>query len=217
MKRETIIEKLPSHADCFTKIISDIIFVRDYKHHDIVGDTQNRGVVVDNNPDPDWASVVLYNAMPACLAIDSDCFSENALPRQEAGNYASQCECVIFPADGNDDDWVLFIETKYTDSVETARREGINYPKKMFSQIKSTVSYFRQMGILDKSKKVYAIMSYPKLLEPFDSWNFPIEDIDEETGNVQQLTIVDILFRYKIHLRATNQAHIKSAKRIKLC
>ena len=35
MKRETIIEKLPSHAGCFTSIQSATIYVRDYKHHDL--------------------------------------------------------------------------------------------------------------------------------------------------------------------------------------
>ena len=216
MKRKTIIEKLPLHSECFNVILSATIYVRDYKHHDLSVNDQNRGIVIDANPDPEWSSVVLHNSMPDQLSVESDCFPENALPNEEVGSYASQCECVIFPADGNDDDWVLFIETKYTDNAETAQRSDVNYPKKMFSQIKSTVRYFRNKGILSENKKVHAIMSYPKLLEPFDSWNFPLEDIDEETGDVIQLTTEDVLQRYKIHLRSTNHALIKSAKRIKL-
>ena len=89
-------------------------------------------------------------------------------------------------------------------------------PSKMFSQIKSTVCYFRKIGLLDQDKKVHAIMSYPKLLEPFDSWNFPLTIKDDETGDELQLTTNAILEKYKIHLRSTNQALIKSAKRIKL-
>lgn len=216
MKRETIVEKLSSHADCFKSILSATIYIRDYKYHDLAADILNRGVVVDDNPDPEWASVVLENAMPERLAIDVDCFPENALPNEEAGSHASQCECVIFPADGNDEDWLLFIETKYTDSEEVAQKDDVNYPKKMFSQIKSTVNYFRQKGIIASDKRVHAIMSYPKLLEPFDSWNIPLEDVDEETGDVLQLTTEEIMQRYKIHLRPTNHALIKSAKRIKL-
>lgn len=218
MKRETIIEKLPTHADCFKEILSAVIYIRDYKHYDLdlAEDTQNRGVVIDDNPDPEWASVVLNNAMSDTLTIDSDSFPENALPEEEAGKQASQCECVIFPADGNEEDWVLFIETKYTDSEEVAKKEDVNYPKKMFSQIKSTVSYFRRKGIIDDNKRVHAIMSYPKLLEPFDGWNLPVEVEDEETGDVLQLTTEDILTKYKIHLRPTNHAFIKSPKRIKL-
>lgn len=216
MKRETIVEKLPLHADCFKSILSATIYIRDYKHHDLAADIQNRGIVIDDNPDPEWASVVLENAMPESLAIDADCFPENALPNEEAGSHASQCECVIFPADGNDEDWLLFIETKYTDSEKVAQREDVNYPKKMFGQIKSTVNYFRQKGIIASDKRVHAIMSYPKLLEPFDSWNIPLEDVDEETGDVLQLTTEEIMQRYKIHLRPTNHARIKSAKRINL-
>lgn len=218
MKRETIIDKLPSHAECFKTIRSAKIYIRDYKHYDLdlARNNENRGVVIDDNPDPNWASVVLENAMFDGLAIDADCFPENALPNEEAGSHASQCECVIFPADGNDEDWLLFIETKYTDSEEVAQKDDVNYPKKMFSQIKSTVNYFRQEGIIASDKRVHAIMSYPKLLEPFDSWNIPLEDVDEETGDVLQLTTEEIMQRYKIHLRPTNHALIKSAKRIKL-
>lgn len=216
MNRETIVEKLPSHADCFKSILSATIYIRDYKHHDLAADIQNRGVVIDDNPDPEWASVVLENAIPDSLAIDADCFPENALPNEEAGSHASQCECVIFPADGNDEDWLLFIETKYTDSENVAQKEDVNYPKKMFSQIKSTVNYFRQKGIIASDKRVHAIMSYPKLLEPFDSWNIPLEDVDEGTGDVLQLTTEEIMQRYKIHIRPTNHAQIISAKRIKL-
>ena len=216
MNRETIVEKLPSHADCFKTILSATIYIRDYKHHDLSADILNRGIVIDDNSDPEWASVVLENAQFDTLPIDSDSFPENALPNPEAGSHASQCECVIFPADGNDDDWLLFIETKYTDSEEVAKKADVNYPKKMFSQIKSTVKYFRQKGIIENNKRVHAIMSYPKLLEPFDSWNIPLEDVDEETGDVLHLTTEEILQRYKIHLRPTNHALIKSAKRIKL-
>lgn len=216
MKRETIVEKLPSHADCFKSILSATIYIRDYKHHDLSVAIRNRGIVIDDNPDPEWASVVLENVMFDRLLVDSDCFPENALPNEEAGSHASQCECVIFPADGNDDDWLLFIETKYSDSEEIAKKDGVNYPKKMFSQIKSTVNYFRKKGIIENNKRVHAIMSYPKLLEPFDSWNIPLEDVDEETGDVLQLTTEEILQRYKIHLRPTNHALIKSSKRIKL-
>lgn len=216
MNRKTIVEKKSSHADCFKSILSATIYIRDYKHHDLAADIRNRGVVIDDNLDPEWASVVLENAIPDSLAIDADCFPENALPNEEAGSHASQCECVIFPADGNEEDWLLFIETKYTDSENVAQKEDVNYPKKMFSQIKSTVNYFRQKGIIASDKRVHAIMSYPKLLEPFDSWNIPLEDVDEGTGDVLQLTTEEIMQRYKIHIRPTNHAQIKSAKRIKL-
>ena len=216
MKRETIVKELPLHSDCFKSILSATIYIRDYKHHDLEAGIQNRGVVIDDSDDPDCASVVLVNEMPGVLAIDADCFPENALPEEEVGRYASQCECVIFPFDGSDDDWLLFIETKYTDNREVAQKGDVNYPKKMFAQIKSTVNYFRQKGIIAGNKRVYAIMSYPKLLEPFDSWNFPLEDRDEDTGDILQLSTEEIIRRYKIHLRSTNHAHIKSPKRIHL-
>lgn len=218
MKRETITDKLPSHTECFKSILSAKIYIRDYKHYDLVlaRNIDNRGVVIDDKPDPNWASVVLDNSMPESLVVDADCFPENALPEDKAGIHASQCECIIFPADGIDDDWVLFVETKYTESAEIAKDEKVKYPKKMFTQIKSTISYFRRKEIIDANKRVHAIMSYPKLLEPFDGWNLPVEVEDEETGDVLQLTTEEILQRYKIHLRPTNHAQIISPKRIRL-
>lgn len=49
MNRKTIVEKMPSHADCFKSILSATICIRDYKHHDLAADIQNRGVVIDDN------------------------------------------------------------------------------------------------------------------------------------------------------------------------
>ena len=52
MKRETIIDKLPSHAECFKTIRSAKIYIRDYKHYDLdlARNNENRGVVIDDNP-----------------------------------------------------------------------------------------------------------------------------------------------------------------------
>lgn len=215
MNKERIIHVLPGHRTRFTSIQSEEMYVRDYKHHDLkLEGTENRGVVIESCPDPEWDSVVIYNAMADKLAIDFDSFPENALPEEEAGKHASQCECVLFPADGSDEDWVLFIETKYTPSAEIAQRDTVNYPAKMFSQIKSTVEYFRRRGILPSERKVHAIMSFPKLLEPFDGWAFPVVIEDKKDGNIESLSVEDILSRYKIHIRSTNHALIRSPKRI---
>lgn len=217
MDQALIISILPHHRDRFKIITAERLYVRDYKHYDLtIAAEDNRGVVIESNPDPEWDSVTLFNQKPGELFVVFDSFPENALPEDEVGKYASQCECVLFPADGNENDWLLFIETKYTQSEETAHSPAVNYPGKMFSQIRSTVDYFRRKGILPLEQKVYAIMSFPKLLEPFDSWAFPVAVEDQENGQVDYLTIIDILTKYRIHIRSTNQAHIISPKRIKL-
>ena len=102
---------------------------------------------------------------------------------------------------------MLFIETKYAENLEKAQKKEADYPNKMVIQIKDTVRYFRNNGIISNDKVVYAIISFPNLVEEFGSWVFPIikEDGTEES-------ILDILLNDKIIIRATNNAQIINEK-----
>lgn len=77
----------------------------------------------------------------------------------------------------------------------------------MVGQIKETVKYFRNKDIIPPDKIVYAIISFPNLVEEFSSWVFPIirQDGTEES-------ILDILQNDRIIIRATNNAQIINAK-----
>lgn len=65
----------------------------------------------------------------------------------------------------------------------------------MVTQIKATVRYFRNNGIISNDKVVYVIISFPNLVEEFGSWVFPIikEDGTEES-------ILDILLNEQLLL-----------------
>lgn len=146
--------------------------------------------------------VHLENKVPISVWFDG--FKNNALPLT-VGSHNKQCECVIFPESCNETDWVLFIEMKYANDLKNAFREVRNYPNGMIEQIIETVSYFREKGIIDIDKRVNAIVSFPNLIEEFNSVFF-----------TNTPSIDEILNEYKILIRATNFAIIKSEKRISL-
>ena len=65
---------------------------------------------------------------------------------------------------------------------------------------------FKKKEILPKNKKVFAIVSFPKLIEPFSEAFFTRSN----------LTIEEISINYKILLRPTNNGVIKSQNKIKI-
>ena len=146
--------------------------------------------------------VLLENKNEITVCFDG--FEQNALEISK-GYYSRQCECVVFPTACSENDWVLFIETKYTNDVVSAFREEHDYPNCMISQIVDTVNFFRDKGILESWRRATAIVSFPNLVEAFNSTFF--------TGAISEL---DILKEHNILIRATNSANIISAKRIKL-
>ena len=199
--KERIIAALPAHAACFTQCNGAVMYVRDMK-------PVNGGSATIDNNNGVVAAVELHN--PLLVELDFDAFPDNALPI-DGGNHEKQCECVLFPEGADQNEWVLFIETKYVNNLQNAQKKEYGYPHLMVTQIKKTVEYFRAKQILSQDKRVYAIVSYPTLEEGFESWCFPLKHDD---GTLE--SIEDILMTDKIHIRATNSAFIKSVKRLKL-
>lgn len=172
------------------------IYVVDYKK-------STGGEVEINCEQPKEKSVFLDN-FPQ-IEIYYRAFLDNAL-EIETGNYAKQCECILFPSVYDENNWILLIETKYTNDIKSAFDEEVDYPNAMIKQIISTVKFLRDNDILPQRKRVNAILSFPTLLEDFS-----------ETFYARcNPTIEDILYDHRILMRATNSAVIKSEKRIKL-
>lgn len=146
-------------------------------------------------------SVCLKN--DSAMSILVDAFGENALQYSKKKK-ARQCECVIFPDNYKDTDWVLFVEMKYAENEIAAFRKENDYPNNMIEQIKQTVQFFKDKNILSKEKEVYAIVSFPNLLSSFNSTIFSHKVID------------DIFLDYGIIIRGTNNAEIISSDNIKL-
>ncbi len=172
------------------------IYIVDYKN-------SSGGAVALLEQEPtEIKSVYLENKKP--IGVYFDGFKDNALPIAK-GEHSKQCECVLFPQTCNDKDWILFIETKYTNDLRSAFDENHDYPNGMINQIIQTVQYFRAKQIIAPNRRVHAIVSFPNLIEAFNSTFFKGE-----------LSIEDILIKHKILVRATNSAIIKSEKRISL-
>ncbi len=186
---------LPEH----TLVASDApeLFIVDYKK-------LNGGNVelLEEKP-TEINSVYLENRKPTPVYFDG--FQENALPL-DVGRYNKQCECVLFPTACNESDWILFVETKYANNLRAAFDENHDYPNCMVKQILETVQYFRAKKIIAQGRRVTAIVSFPNLIQPFNSTVFKRDN----------LSIEEILIKHKVLIRATNSAIIKSEKRISL-
>lgn len=190
--KDSIERELPLHV--LEKLNSPNYYIVDYKNI-------NGGEVrILTNLPSDINSVNIEN--PNSTEIYFDGFSENAL-EIEVGLYSRQCECVIFPSLFNDKSWILFIETKYTNDLESAFKENNDYPNCMIEQILASVKFFRERGIIGENRRVTAIASFPNLIEAFNSTFF-------SAGRAS-----DILLTHKVLIRATNKGVIKSNQRFK--
>lgn len=192
--KESIERELPDHN--ISQSSSKNIYIVDYKN-------LNNGDVLLLEKDPEEIKCVYLdngNEIPVYF----DGFKDNALVISK-GNHSAQCECIIFPTNCDESDWVLFIECKYTQDLKSATDVKNGYPQKMISQIIDTVTFFRTKGILHEKKRASAIVAFPNLMEEFNSTFF-----------VGEVTELDILKEHNILIRATNSAAIKSPKRITL-
>jgi hypothetical protein len=185
---------LPTHTLCISN--STKLYIVDYKNLNL------REVTLLEEEPIEIKYVLLENKQPISVYFDG--FVDNALPIS-TGNYSKQCECVLFPASCGEDDWILFIETKYSTNLENAFRKENDYPNCMINQIIETVKYFRAKGIIAENRRVNAIVSFPNLIDEFNATFF--------TG---ELSVEQILLDYKILIRATNSGIIKSEKRLTL-
>ena len=191
---EKLLGVLPEHKDYLDSLQGKVLYVADWKD-------ENNGGISFTDYDVERAAVRLLN--PSMLSVFCDKFPENALPLKK-GCFSQQCECILFPQDEAEDtdDWRLFIETKYAKDEAKARDERNNYPQKMVGQIEATVEYFRNKGILEENKVVYAIVSFP-MLDNYNAW-------------FDQNLIHEALAKHQIIVRATNQAKILNKKIILL-
>ena len=195
--KNRLLAQLPDHS-AFTHTIDEPhLYIVDWK------DYKNGKVEISGIEKPDIKAVHLINENR--IEIFFDGFPENALPITKKRR-SKQCECVIFPNNSNQEEWVLFIETKYAQNLSIAQNKRINYPYQMVQQIKATVAYFRMKKIIATDKIVHAIISFPNLIDNFNSWTFPI--IHEG----QEESVLDILQNDKIIIRATNKAQIQDEK-----
>ena len=179
------------------QIQSSAIYIIDRKHRD-------GGSVQILDQEPDMAYILLKNEPQ--IEVVYVAFMDNALKVNTPQGQVEQCEAVLFPASMADENWFLFVETKYAADFKAALASDRNYPDKMINQIISTVGYFRDKAILAQDKQVQAIIAFPNLLEPFSEALFARAKLDQATISIQ----------YRITLKAVNEGDIRSPKRLKL-
>lgn len=142
-------------------INSEYIYIADYAN-------QSNGCVVVCEDCPEDIEAVIINNSKEVVEVHYDAFLHDALKICKKTS-EKQCECFLFPSSMNDEDWMLFIETKYTDSEYSAQQ----YPSGAVDQIGKTVLFLREKGIIGTDKEVHGIISFPQIQSPFTDmyWN----------------------------------------------
>ena len=191
--KNRLLAQLPQHKTCLCSIYNPHLYIVDWKDY-------NKGAVEISGAQRNVINAV-HILNENNVKVFFDAFPENALPITKKKR-SRQCECVVFPITCDQDEWILFIETKYANSIHAAKNPDSDYPYCMVRQIKETVSYFRMKGIISENKILHAILAFPNLMEGFNSWVFPIKHDGIEES------ILDIRINDKIIIRATNHAQI---------
>ncbi len=199
--KDKLLEILPNDKHTFHEVNYPEIHIVDWKDID-----NTQGIKVYNEKHEEISSVCLFNSKELDISIDA--FGENALP-VSIGVQASQCECVSFPTNFKQNSWILALETKYANNKEAAfriRKDDVNYPEKMVSQIISTVEYLREKEIIEKDRLVHAIISFPILVYDFNSTLFSLVP--------DEYSIENLIVNKRIRIMGCNAARIRSTKKI---
>lgn len=197
--KNRLLRALPRHKSTLRTVSGHPLYIVDWSADE---GAPSDAVEVFPSPPAGLRAVRVDNERGVELLFDG--FGKNALPFTRS-TYSKQCECVLFPVGCDREEWVLFVETKYARDLAAAQKPEANYPCRMVEQIKATVAYFRSRGILAADKVVRAIVSFPNLVQEFDSWVFPVRHPD---GTLE--TVMDILRNDRILIRATNRVTIRS-------
>lgn len=169
------------------------IYVADYAK-------KNNGDVVICDIEPDIPAVILDNSS-STIPIYYDAFRCDAL-RINNSMSEKQCECVLFPTGMNEDDWILFIETKYTENDALAQV----YPCEAVDQIGKTALFFRNRNIISGEKEVTGIIGFPILAGPFTHMYWTTGDALLKKDNYAR--------DHNIHIEIANSASITSDKEL---
>lgn len=177
------------------------LFIADYASQ------ENNGEVKCSSEKPkDIATVNLKNKN--VIKICFQAFQNKAL-RFSRSRSSQQCECVLFPDSDNNKDWILFIETKYTNKTGASKYQN-QKPSKALGQILDTVAYFRSKSIIKTDKLIHALIAYPKITKSFTNFINVLEI------NGERISIARIKYKYNIIVRTSNVATIIDNNKIEI-
>lgn len=175
-------------------INTNYIYIADYAD-------ENNGIVVIRDSEPADISSVKLDNTESRIEIHYDAFLDHALRINKARS-EKQCECVLFPSAMNEENWILFVETKYTDTEELA----YGYPNEAIDQIGKTALFFRNKGIVAQDKQIQGIISFPKLVAPFSNIYWTTGDAFAKKTEYAML--------HNIHVEISNSATIRSVNEL---
>lgn len=142
---------------------SEVLTVEQIYVVDLKGAT-GAGEIQAYDAEPRHESVLLNNVNQ--LPVKFVAFEENAF-KIKKGKQAKQCECLFHPYVMPEDTWMLFIEMKYANNENNIQRD--KWHEKAVEQIRSTVGFLKQKGVIAEGVKHNAIVAFPKI-STFSAW-----------------------------------------------
>lgn len=154
---------------------------------------KQRGVEMLNN-ETELKGLRIENKLTTTVVIGV--FDDHCFKSDDENKDLGHCEAVFFSESYGSDskNWILFVELKYSKSKKFSRDF-----KKGKEQLLNTISIFRQNGLVEKSKLVHAVLSFPERRN-YASYGF----------NNPPEEIVTLRRREKIHFEKTNIVHFIS-------
>lgn len=191
MIRERIKVHFPHHLTVEKRLTTEkSIYVADYS----LATNGSRNVeLVD---DPSQASIEHFTLNnPTGVTITGLPFSQKSF-RRDDGQFASQCECVIYPKGGDEESWICFVELKYSEKPGNNRGNLM----KARRQLLYTQARYRSKAVIDEHNTCYLFASLPLQREPFPHFTLTPSHL------------ADLKHRFNIVLRFTNSAEILNHK-----
>ena len=142
-----------------------------------------------------------------CFILNNPCgieiiglpFDKMSFVKPEGGS-ESQCECVIYPKEGDEESWICFVELKYSAKPANNRSNLI----KARRQLLRTQACYRSKQVIDKRNTCYLFASLPKQTEPFLHFT------------LTQSYLIDLKRRFNIVLRFKNSAEVLNHNKLRV-
>ena len=191
MIQERIKKHFPHHLTVEKKLTTEkSIYIADYS----LATKGSRNVeLVDDLSQATIEHFFLNN--PLGVAITGLPFTQKSFKRPD-GQFASQCECVIFPKDSDKESWICFVELKYS-KKSTNNRGNLMKARR---QLLRTQACYRCKQVIDKRNTCYLLASLPLQREPFPHFTLTPSHL------------IDLKRRFNIVLRFKNSAEIINHK-----
>ena len=195
MIQERIKAHYPHHLTVEKRLTTEkSIYVAD---HSLATQGDRNVELVD---DPSQVSIEHFTLNnPPGMTITGLPFSQKSFRRAD-GQFASQCECVIYPKEGDEESWICFVELKYSAKPANNRSNLM----KARRQLLRTQACYRYKQVINKRNTCYLFASLPKQTEPFLHFT------------LTQSYLIDLKRRFNIVLGFKNSAEVLNHNKLRV-